>query len=146
MKEIIKRARKGDEEWLEEHYPAEYYHHLATFRSHKKPKVEVMNYEKTPHEWWVGETGTGKSKLLWELYPNHFRKDQNKWWCGYRGQEVVAIEEASPKTMEHLASRLKQWADRSVRRRDQRWQNRGNPTGQSDCAIELHHRTMLPQP
>jgi len=80
---------KGDEEWLEEHYPAEYYHHLATFRSHKKPKVEVMNYEKTPHEWWVGETGTGKSKLLWELYPNHFRKDQNKWWCGYRGQKLL---------------------------------------------------------
>lgn len=23
----------------------------------------------TPHEWWVGETGTGKSKKLWDLYP-----------------------------------------------------------------------------
>jgi len=50
-----------------------------------------------------------KVQTALELYPNHFRKDQNKWWCGYRGQEVVAIEEASPKTMEHLASRLKQW-------------------------------------
>lgn len=114
MREIIKRAREGDDAWLEENHPAEYYHHLATFRSHKKPKNEVMSYanEDTPHEWWVGPTGTGKSKKLWEDYPNHYRKDQNRWWCGYTGQDVVAIEEASPKTMEHCASRLKQWADR----------------------------------
>jgi len=114
MKEIIKRAREGDEAWLEENHPAEYYHHLSTFRSHKKAKTEVMSHsdEGTPHEWWVGPTGTGKSKKLWEEHPGHYKKDQNRWWCGYTGQDVVAIEEASPKTMEYLASRLKQWADR----------------------------------
>lgn len=113
-KEIMKRAREGDEEWLVENEPNVAFKHLATFRSHKKPKQEVMPYadDDTPHEWWVGPTGSGKSKKLWEEYPEHYRKDQNKWWCNYTGQEVVAIEEASPKTMEHLASRLKVWADR----------------------------------
>lgn len=112
MREIVKRARDGDEEWLLENHPGEYYRHLATFRSHKKPKVEVMEYSETPHEWWVGPTGTGKSRWLWDQYPEHYRKDQNKWWCGYTGQDVVAIEEASPETMQMLASRLKIWADR----------------------------------
>jgi len=113
-KEINKRARDGDEAWLEEFEPQVHFKHLATFRSHKKARTDVMGYkdEDTPHEWWVGPTGTGKSKKLWDLYPTHYHKDQNKWWCNYTGQEIVAIEEASPKTMEHLASRLKVWADR----------------------------------
>ena len=42
----------------------------------------------------------------------HYQKEKNKWWCNYTGQDTVAIEEADPKTMEHLADRLKVWADR----------------------------------
>ena len=63
------------------------------------------------HEWWVGPSGSGKSRLLWELYPKHFAKALNKWWDGYRHQEVVAIEEWSPKN-DLTASSLKKWADR----------------------------------
>jgi len=110
MTEILKRAREGDEQWLEETHPGEYYRHLATFRSHKKPKTEIM--DELQHEWWVGETGTGKSRKLWADHPDHYRKELNKWWCGYTGQDVVAIEEASPATCQHLASRVKMWADR----------------------------------
>jgi len=44
-------------------------------------------------------------------YPNHFQKELNKWWCGYKGEEVVAIEEWSPKN-ECTGSQLKIWADR----------------------------------
>ena len=66
----------------------------------------------TPHEWWVGPTGTGKSKKVWEEYPTHYAKEKNKWWCNYTGQDTVVIEEADPKNMEHLADRLKVWADR----------------------------------
>lgn len=111
---IIQKAQEGDEEWLLENEPHVYHTSLATFRSHKKPRLEVLNYadEETPHEWWVGPTGTGKSKRVWDLYPTHYAKDKNKWWCGYNGQDVVVIEEADPKNMEHLADRLKVWADR----------------------------------
>jgi len=74
MKEIIKRAREGDEEWLEEHYPAEYYHQPRYIQESQETEGRSDELRKDAHEWWVGETGTGKSKLLWELYPNHFRK------------------------------------------------------------------------
>ena len=109
---INEKAFEGDEEWLKENEPDVYHKHLATFRSHKKPRTEVLNYTETPHEWWVGPTGTGKSKKVWEEYPNHYPKEKNKWWCNYTGQDTVVIEEADPKNMEHLADRLKVWADR----------------------------------
>ena len=111
---IQKKAEEGDEEWLKENEPHVYHTQLATFRSHKKPRMEVLQYsdEDTPHEWWVGPTGTGKSRRVWELYPTHYAKEKNKWWCNYTGQDTVVIEEADPKSMEHLASRLKVWADR----------------------------------
>lgn len=63
------------------------------------------------HEWWVGPSGSGKSRLLWELYPNHFPKALNKWWDRYRHEDVVAIEEWAPKN-DCTASALKKWADR----------------------------------
>jgi len=63
------------------------------------------------HEWWVGPSGSGKSRLLWELYPNHFPKALNKWWDRYRHEDVVAIEEWAPKN-DCTASSLKKWADR----------------------------------
>lgn len=111
---INEKAEEGDEEWLKENEPHVYHTALATFRSHKKARTEVLGYADidTPHEWWVGPTGTGKSKALHEEYPGHYQKEKNKWWCNYRDQDVVAIEEADPKTMEHMASRMKQWADR----------------------------------
>ena len=111
---INEKAFEGGEEWLRENEPHVYHHGLATFRSHKKPKTEPMNYadRDTPNEWWTGPTGTGKSRKIWEEFPGHYQKSQNKWWCNYTGQDVVVIEEADPKTMEHLASFMKTWADR----------------------------------
>ena len=56
------RRREGDEDWLKENEPNVAFKHMATFRSHKKAKKEPLNYVDTPHEWWVGPTGTGKSR------------------------------------------------------------------------------------
>jgi len=100
-------------DWLEENEPRIAFNQMQTFMSHKKQKLSILDYddEETPHEWWVGPTGTGKSRRLWELYPDHFQKKKNKWWCGYAGEDVVAIEEWSPAN-KLTADSLKEWADR----------------------------------
>lgn len=111
---INEKAFEGDEEWLKENEPHVYHTGLATFRSHKKPKTEPMNYadRDTPNEWWVGPTGTGKSKKVWKDFPGHYAKQLTKWWCGYNGESVVVIEEADPKGCDFVARHMKQWADR----------------------------------
>ena len=53
----------------------------------QESQKEPLNYVDTPHEWWVGPTGTGKSKKVWEEYPTHYAKEKNKWWCNYTGQD-----------------------------------------------------------
>lgn len=62
------------------------------------------------HEWYWGESGTGKTRKAREENPGAYLKNPNKWWCGYVDQAVVVIDEWAP-THECLAPHLKQWAD-----------------------------------
>lgn len=108
--EIHSLAKKGKVEDIATEYPKEYCLHKPRLESLYDPKNSPMEGELL-HEWWVGPTGTGKSKTLWELYPDHFSKGINKWWDGYKHEDVVAIEEWSPD--HHLTTQsLKKWADR----------------------------------
>jgi len=106
---IIKLAEDGDMEMIKEDYPGMYLRYYEKLKSLAVPAPRILtNLE---NEWWYGSTGTGKSRLLWELYPEHYQKELNKWWCGYNQEAIVAIEEWSPKN-ECTASALKIWADR----------------------------------
>lgn len=107
---IIKLAEEGDEETLRTEYPRVYIQYLPRLRSLRKTTTEILQGDLI-HEWWYGKTGCGKSTALWKKYPDHYMKKKNKWWDGYQGQEVVAIEEWSP-NFHMLASELKIWADR----------------------------------
>lgn len=111
-KTITAKARKGDLSWVELNEPqvfVQFGSRLESLRVTKPPNLEG----ELENEWWVGPTGTGKSRLLWELYPDHFSKRLNKWWDGYQRQDIVAIEEWSPKN-DVTGSSLKIWADRYV--------------------------------
>jgi len=108
--EIVKHAEAGDLSWVKENYPKVYLQWKPRLEDISIPNTAIIEGE-LQNEWWVGATGTGKSKALWERYPVHFQKELNKWWCGYRGEEIVAIEEWSPKN-ECTGSQLKIWADR----------------------------------
>lgn len=63
------------------------------------------------NDWYWGEPGTGKTKKAWEENPNLYVKAINKWWDGYKGEDVVLLDDWDPKH-DVLVSHLKQWSDR----------------------------------
>lgn len=107
---LLQKAEAGDFTWIKDNHPRLWIQFSNKFESLQQPKTKVLEGE-LPHEWWIGATGTGKSSTLWRLYANHFQKPTNKWWCGYSHEDVVAIEEWSPKN-ECTGAFLKIWADR----------------------------------
>lgn len=109
-KEVLTFARLGRMDEIEEKYPAIFIRYHSKLLGLHKPERPLI-LETLENEWWYGETGTGKSRELWERFPTHFQKSLNKWWDGYDGQEIVAVEEWSPKN-ECTSSQLKIWADR----------------------------------
>lgn len=108
-RDVIDKAERGDLVSIKEDYPSVYFRYLEKIRSMAAPQMEIIS--ELENEWWWGPTGTGKSKKLWRDFPVHYAKQLNKWWDGYNGEDVVAIEEWAPKN-ECTASSLKIWADR----------------------------------
>lgn len=109
-KEVLQLARAGKLQEIEDQFPSIFLRYHTKLLGLCKPERPLI-LESLENEWWYGETGTGKSKELWERYPDHYQKSLNKWWDNYAGEEVVAIEEWSPKN-EITSSFLKIWADR----------------------------------
>lgn len=107
---IIDCAERGDLDSIKSEYPGDY---LRLFDKLHRIRQRTRRIIDGPleHEWWYGPTGTGKSRKVWEDYPDHFAKQLNKWWDGYDDEDVVVIEEWAPRN-ECTASALKIWADR----------------------------------
>ena len=63
------------------------------------------------NEWYWGAPGTGKTRKAWDDNPKMYIKALNKWWDGYKGEDVVLLDDWDPKH-DCLVSYLKNWADR----------------------------------
>lgn len=59
---------------------------------------------------WSEESGVGKSRFLYEKYPDAYRKNCNKWWDHYCGQDVVILEDID-KSHAKLGHHIKLWGD-----------------------------------
>jgi len=111
MAKALAYAEEGNWDKLREEFPSLWIREEEKLRAKYKPIIENLDGE-LEHEWWVGATGVGKSRLAHELYPDHYAKKINKWWCGYAYEEVVVIEEWAPGANPGTVQALKQWADR----------------------------------
>nr|WPR18665.1 MAG: replication polyprotein [Chemarfal virus 53] len=112
-KEIVALAEQGQMVQIKEDYPAIYTLHREKLEALNVVTPDLLEGSLQDHfEWWYGPTGTGKSHQIWTKFPEHFDKQINKWWDGYRQEDVVVIEEADPKKCEHMAYFFKRWCDK----------------------------------
>lgn len=74
---------------------------------HKKPN----GIENLPGIWVFGISGSGKSRMIWEKYPNAYRKMMNKWWDNYDMEPIVVLEDVDKENAKWLGFYLKIWGD-----------------------------------
>lgn len=61
--------------------------------------------------WIVGQSGTGKSRMVREQFPIHYNKPMSKWWDGYNNEETIVLDDFAPDHGKYLGYFLKIWAD-----------------------------------
>lgn len=61
--------------------------------------------------WYVGGTGSGKSRKARDENPDAYVKMINKWWDGYEMNDVVIVDDIDPSSCEKMGHLFKTWTD-----------------------------------
>lgn len=111
-KRVIELAKKRDLMAIEDEAPDLYLRHYSTLkRIGMDNPPDVMDIDKLEHEWLWGAPGVGKSRLARLENPGFYLKSHNKWWNGYKEQEVVLIDDLDHDTAKWIGQFLKNWCD-----------------------------------
>lgn len=109
--EIFRHAEDGDFDLIPESIRIRYRWNLKGVRDDYIAAQGLQSDDVLIHEWYWGETGTGKTKKAYDENPGAYRKTGNKWWDHYQGEEVVIIDDFDKRAGEKLLWHLKIWGD-----------------------------------
>lgn len=109
-KRVREAAEEGDYDAIPDDIRFKYYKNIEYF-NREASKQKKLDDTEEDHEWYFGETGTGKSRKAREEHPDAYLKMCNKWWDGYKGEEVVIIEDFDS-NHSVLGHHMKIWLDR----------------------------------
>lgn len=93
-----------DDQIFVQHYSA-----ISAIANHNARRPDAL--DDVCGEWHFGIPKSGKSFAAFS-HPTFYFKMPNKWWDGYRGEEVVVLDDVSPRHKEWLGDFLKIWCDR----------------------------------
>jgi len=110
---MIEAAKKGTMDEIQEIDPVSYVQHYHAFkRIIQDNPPPVQDLETVCGEWLWGEPGVGKSHRARAENPNHYDKPLNKWWDGYKGQDVIILDDVGLGQGSWIGDLLKRWADK----------------------------------
>lgn len=111
FRKMIELAKKDRMDEIIDIDPVSYVQHYHAFkRIRQDHPQEIDDLDKIDNIWYYGEPGVGKSYRARKENPNRYLKCFNKWWDGYRGQDVVLLDDFDLKH-EYLSQYLKNWCD-----------------------------------
>lgn len=110
-------VKQGDRESIFDQYFGTYLKYMKSIEAlctRYAPLPPEVQGDLTCKNLWIwGPPGTGKSKKArHDFSESVYAKNANKWWDGFRGQDVVVMEDLDPERSRMLAQHLKVWMDR----------------------------------
>lgn len=57
-------------------------------------KMTIQPIEREVHVTWLhGSPGSGKTRWVWDKYPDVYSKPSGNWWDGYNGEETLLLDD-----------------------------------------------------
>lgn len=108
--DAVAYAKSGELDKIDHQIFLMHYNNLKRIEKDYMPDVQNLS---EPNAFWLyGESGNGKSQWARQRFGSQlYSKDATKWWDGYRGQDVVLIEDIDP-SQASMIRQFKIWADK----------------------------------
>lgn len=109
--QIYETAKSGNLDAIEKEVLIRHYNSLRRIAfDHAHTSSRTLHHLPRVGLWIHGEPGVGKSRFVRRRYSSLFEKQINKWWDGYRGQDIVLLDDLD--VVHHvLGHHIKRWAD-----------------------------------